>query len=141
MKTNLFACLVVLLVRGGLHAQPTAPNSPPEPLRGTLVIAGGGKLPEAAALAFLKLAGADQGRIVVIPAASEAVDKADPTAFVGGWSKRTKAAIHVLHTRERDRANDPDFVKPLREATGVWIDGGDQRHLTAAYRGALVEKE
>lgn len=51
------------------------------------------------------------------------------------------ASVVLLHTRSRPQANDPAFLKPLTEATGVWIAGGDQRLLTAAYldTGVLVE--
>jgi cyanophycinase len=47
----------------------------------------------------------------------------------------------VLHTRDRKVANDPEFVKPLTEATGVWLTGGDQVRLATTYHGTLVEKE
>src|SRR5207302_11043322 len=90
---------------------------------------------------FLKLAGADQERIVLIPTASDAAHQGDHQALIAAWEKRTKAPIHVLHARDRAMANDPDFVKPLRAATGVWLGGGDQAKLADAYRGTLVEKE
>src|SRR5262249_29484316 len=49
-------------------------------------------------------------------------------------------SVDVVHTHERKKADDPEFVKPLTEATGVWLSGGDQSRLAAAYRGTLVEK-
>ena len=47
----------------------------------------------------------------------------------------------MLHTRLREKANDPAFVKPITEATAVWLGGGDQVELVAAYRGTVVERE
>jgi cyanophycinase len=38
-------------------------------------------------------------------------------------------------------ANDPEFVKPLKSATGVWFLGGVQSRLTETYRGTLLLKE
>ena len=50
-------------------------------------------------------------------------------------------SVVFLHTRLHGQANDPEFVKPLKEASAVWIAGGDQSLLTAAYKGTAVEKE
>src|SRR5262249_25462749 len=50
-------------------------------------------------------------------------------------------SVVLLHTMDRDKANDPAFVKPLTEATGVWLSGGDQSRLIDAYHGTAVEKE
>lgn len=134
----LFLLCSVAQVRGQL---PLAPTQPPEPLRGSLVMVGGGAMPDAVAQAFLKLAGGDAGRIVLIPTASESADKDNAKSSLDAWDKRTKATLQVLHTTDRDKANDADFVRPLREATGVWLGGGEQTRLAAAYRGTLVEKE
>lgn len=120
---------------------PRPPQEPPEPLRGSLVVAGGGPLPESAAQAFLKLAGGDQGRIVLIPAASETADKDQEKLLLDTWAKRTKASVHLLPPRDRDKADDAEFVQPLRAATGVWFEGGDQGKLASAYLGTSVEKE
>jgi cyanophycinase len=49
--------------------------------------------------------------------------------------------VTFLHTRKAAEANDLRFVKPLTEATGVWLAGGDQSRLVAPYRGSLVERE
>ena len=46
-----------------------------------------------------------------------------------------------LHTRSRDEANDPEFCRPLADATGVWIGGGKQLALTNAYLGTEVERQ
>ncbi len=141
MKSKFFAWSILLYcasVRGQL---PSAPTEPPEPLRGSLVIGGGGALPESVAQAFVKLAGGDSGRIVLIPTASETADKDDPKTVLAAWAKRTKATLHVLHTRDRAKANEPEFARPLHEATGVWLGGGDQTKLAVAYRGTLIDKE
>jgi cyanophycinase len=49
--------------------------------------------------------------------------------------------LTLLHTRSHQQANDPAFVKPIAEATAVWLGGGDQVLLVAAYRGTAVERE
>jgi cyanophycinase len=49
--------------------------------------------------------------------------------------------VSVLHTRDRDEANSPSFVQPLKQATAVWLTGGQQARLEEAYVGTAVEKE
>lgn len=126
-----------------LQAQPklAPPHSEPKPLRGTLVIVGGGKMPDTVIEAFVKSAGGAKGTLVVIPTASESADKDPAKDTVDLWQKRGIPRVSVLHTRARDKANDPQFVKPLQEASAVWLSGGDQTRLTAAYKNTLVEKE
>jgi cyanophycinase len=48
--------------------------------------------------------------------------------------------IDVLHSRERTVADTESFVEPLRRATAIWLAGGDQSRLAAAYGGTLVEQ-
>jgi cyanophycinase len=61
---------------------------------------------------------------------------------VGAWKKGLKPRhIQMLHTYDSNVANTEEFVKPLREATGVWFDGGRQWNLVDSYAGTLTEKE
>jgi cyanophycinase len=57
------------------------------------------------------------------------------------WRSQGVASVDVLHTNDREQADDADFVRPLKEATGVWIGGGDQSRLTASYNGTAVLRE
>lgn len=123
----------------------TADVTTPSPIEvegigpGTLIIQGGGDTPKDIAEAFYNYSGKENSRLVIIPTASGEADKRD------GWSERWKdrklASFTILHTRDRKRANTDEFVTPLREATAVWIAGGDQQRLSDAYVGTLVEKE
>ncbi len=107
---------------------------------GSLVIVGGGALPDAVRDCFLELAGGKKARVVVIPTASIKAERPDllrtPAVF-----RAQGARVTVLHARSREEANRPDFVKPLADATGVWFSGGAQSRLVEAYRGTLVEQE
>jgi cyanophycinase len=110
-------------------------------ITGTLVIVGGGDLPDAVLNRFLELAGGKSARLVIIPTASARADHPEQLKNWAFWKSQEAASVVLLHTRRREQANDPAFVKPLRDATGVWLSGGDQALLAAAYRGTLVEKE
>jgi cyanophycinase len=77
---------------------------------------------------------------VLIPTGSQNAES--PTVindFLEPWRKYSPQSLVVLHARNRCQANDPNFLKPLREATGVWISGGVQSRLADRYVGTEVE--
>jgi cyanophycinase len=121
-------------------ADPRPPASAPKK-SGSLVIVGGGQLPEAVRDRFLELAGGKKSRIVVIPTASAAAQKRGTSKSYDFWKRQEASSVTLLHTLDRDKANKAEFVKPLTEATAVWLTGGDQERLTSAYRGTAVDRE
>ncbi|MEW4567673.1 cyanophycinase [Tautonia sp. JC769] len=112
----------------------------PEGLGGALLIVGGGRIPGEITDTFRELAG-DDARLVVIPTASATADDRPEEDAIERWKQRGFDHVTLLHTRDRDRADDPDFVAPLKEASAVWFGGGDQSRLANAYRGTAVERE
>src|SRR5262249_30437995 len=110
-------------------------------IQGTLFIVGGGSLPDDVRDEFVRLAGGPNAKLVVIPTASTAADGPDADKALEPWKKYQPVSLTRLHTRDRKKADDPAFVKPLPEATAVWLGGGDQSKLTEAYLGTAVEKE
>jgi cyanophycinase len=118
------------------------PNLPVQATRlGSLVIVGGGLIPDVIRDRFLELAGGKQARIVVIPTASELGAKNGVFASFEYWKNQSSALVVQLHTLNRTEANDSSFIKALSEATGVWLSGGDQARLTEVYHGTAVEEE
>ena len=114
----------------------------PEPigkLPGTLVIHGGGALPEAIAERFLALAGGADARIVIVPTAGEPADDGGSPPSEALWTGKA-ASVAVLHTRDRGEADRPEFCEPLSTATGVWFEGGQQSRIAEAYVGTAVER-
>jgi|GEM_PF-1796074 len=107
---------------------------------GTLMICGGGHLPDAIRAEFCKLAGGPKANIVVIPTATSNANHPEYLAeLLEDWKATKVNSVQLLHTRSRETANDPDFVEPLAQATGVWMTGGDQCYLTDAYLGTAVQ--
>src|SRR5262249_44630750 len=90
---------------------------------------------------FLELAGGKKARLVVIPTASEKAHRTGKSSSYEFWKAQPVASVSLLHTLNRGKANHAAFVKPLPEAPGVWLAGGDQSRLISAYRGTAVEKE
>ena len=117
---------------------PDAPTA-----RGACVLAGGGKLPPVVFARFLELAGGADARIVLVPTASQSADDdADNEETLQLYRERFAGAeVTLLHTRDRERADDAAFCAPLRTATGVWFGGGDQNRLAEAYLGTRFERE
>jgi cyanophycinase len=115
-------------------------------INGYLVIVGGGGLPDAVRDRFLELARGKKGkgRLVVIPTASELIDKY-PQRYSRSyeyWRRQQGLdSVSLMHTRKKTEANDPKFIEPLKDATAAWLGGGDQSLLIDAYGGTAVERE
>jgi cyanophycinase len=113
------------------------------PAKGTLLITGGATQPYDFER-FIAMAGGTDARIVVIPTASitKPVDAAAVAAHCHSNSPLFDS-LHcvVLHTTDRTVADSPEFVAPLKDATGVWLEGGRHWRLTDAYLGTLTLTE
>lgn len=113
----------------------------PNGISGKLLICGGGKLPDRILDRFRELAGGDDARLVIIPTARESVDESTEKDLIEFWRNREFTTVQILHTRSKEDANRPEFVKPLQEASGVWFGGGLQARIADAYVGTAVERE
>ena len=138
-----FTLLISLagIPRVSLSAEAATPRIDPAGIQGSLVIAGGGSLPDQVMDRFMKLAGGEKAHLVIIPTASRRADEEETKSLLASWQDRKSASLTLLHTRSRDQANDPQFLKPLAQATGIWFTGGIQSRVTEAYLGTLLEKE
>ncbi len=129
--------LLLSLVVGTSSAQ-EVPESD-APLRGHLVICGGGKLGVGVRTRFLDLAGGSEAKLIVIPTASRHAEDDDAeTYYTENWNKLGATDVSLVHVRERDRGELEAAAQKIGKATGVWISGGDQRRLTAAYGDTAV---
>jgi cyanophycinase len=110
------------------------------PAKGWLVIAGGGLVGPEIKERFVELAGGPDADFVLIPTAldEEEINFAEAVHIAKGFGI---THITVLHTRDRKEANSQGFVKALRKASAVWIEGGEQWRLADAYIGTAVERE
>jgi cyanophycinase len=111
------------------------------PARGSLVIVGGNLQDASIVERFIDLAGGPEAPIVVIPTAGEG-DVYDHT-WPGLRSFRQSGArqLTLVHTRDRSVAESEAFVRPLREARGVFFGGGRQWRLADAYLGTRTHRE
>ena len=104
---------------------------------GSLVIGGGGGMPEEVWRRFVELAGGEQSRIVILPTAVE-----DPSSEPG-FEARVMAqagAKHIvtLPQTQRTEVEEASFLAELDRATGVWFGGGRQWRFVDAYWGSTA---
>lgn len=111
------------------------------PEQGTLVICGGGNLPEPLRTKVVDFAGGEFARMVVVSTASQTADLPDVETYVAWWRKQKLAELTILHTRSREVADSEEFIAPLKRATGVWFMGGNQAWLADTYSGTRTEAE
>ncbi len=116
-----------------------------EGIKGSLVIVGGGEVPDSVRQRFLQLAGGTAAKIVVIPTASDLAedmlaDQEQADLLLAPWKSLGVADVLAFHTRSAQAANDESFIEPIRQATGVWIESGQQKNIAAAYLGTEVER-
>jgi cyanophycinase len=126
--------LTALLVSTACTSAPTpqtAPSNAAQP-RGSLVIVGGGPRGDAITEKFIALAGgAGRARILVLPMASS-LPETGPES-VAEFRKRGVSAWSENLTRAD--AMQPETVRGLDSATGIWFPGGDQVRIMAALDG------
>jgi cyanophycinase len=86
---------------------------------------------------IVELAGGSGGIVVVISTASS-------LGFVAGERYREIftglgiAEVRPLHAMTRSQANDEGYVRQVRDATGVFLTGGNQLRLSSTIGGTLL---
>jgi cyanophycinase len=101
---------------------------------GSLVIAGGGRLPPEVLQRFIELAGGPDAPLVVLPTAlpgDAGADSAEARMLEGAGARR----VTVLPERRRADVESEQFLGVISEARGVWFGGGRQWRFVDAYEG------
>jgi cyanophycinase len=136
--------LIAGLIAGGLFGQTTEYG----PEKGTLVIQGGGSAAGTGILeTFVNLAGGKDAKIVIIPTAggNRSADGKlivyEEEKVVASWKKLGLTNVHMLHTADPKVADTEEFARTLRDAKGVWFDGGRQWNIVDSYAHTLTERE
>jgi cyanophycinase len=111
------------------------------PPNGTLLVIGGAAS-DIFYEKFMELIGGADAPIVVIPTAvtSDSLTAEDLERFKKSFTERGFKQVTVLHTRDRDVANSKDFVKPIKNATGVWFSGGRQWRHADSYLNTRTQE-
>lgn len=92
---------------------------------GTLVIAGGGKLPDRLYRIFVEASGGKGARIAVLPTAS-----GEPRESAAAMVDRIRAlGAEPVVVDPRTRAQSEAMAHDLQGCTGFWFTGGDQKRI------------
>jgi cyanophycinase len=135
---NLFVALFVL---SAANAFAQTAGNPVGPDKGSLVIVGGGNVGPEIWARFVELAGGANANIIYVPTAGDdsTIVKSDKT--VKKLQEMGVKSVTTLHTRDPKIANTEKFVEPIRNATGVWFEGGRQWKIADAYLSTRTQKE
>ncbi len=109
---------------------------------GTLIAIGGGEIGDTSIMKeFRKLAGGDSAKIVVIPTAFVRNNNIDTLLLKRNFKEYGIPNFTILHTSDSIEANTDDFVKPIKEATGIYFTGGRHWRIADSYLNTKVHKE
>ena len=148
MRTRLPLVVVVLALTASWPLAQTSDTSEYGPPKGTLVIVGGGNLTGSGINEkFIELAGGKDKNFVIVPTAggnrnadgSLIVYKEDE--IIAPWLKLGLTHVRMLHTADPKVADTEEFAKVLRDANGVWFNGGRQWNIVDSYANTLTYRE
>ncbi len=109
---------------------------------GSLIAIGGGEIGDTSIMKeFRKLAGGDSAKIVVIPTAFVRNNEIDTMLLKRNFKEYGIPNFTILHTSDSIEANTDDFVKPIKEATGVYFTGGRHWRIADSYLNTKVHEE
>lgn len=110
------------------------------PANGTVIAVGGGAQGPEIYKAFIDAAGGSDALILDVPNNS-IPDRASAAPKWAGEGLRKNGArnVRVLFTQSREVADSDAFVAIIKQARGIWFDGGRQYLDVAAYGGTKAE--
>lgn len=126
--------LALALACATLTAGGPASSSP----RGTLVIVGGGGMPQPILDAFLSASGGRGGVVGIIPTSTS-----DPDGALKEWKEDLEKAgltFVALDVRDREQASQPELLERAKRCTGFWFSGGDQNRVGDCIVGTPLQK-
>ncbi len=115
---------------------PVEKPEPPVVKSGSLVIVGGGGMPDDVLKKFIELAGGLDAPIVVLPTSMPDPLPADSGAafFKRAGAKR----VTVITARKKAEVETAENLAALREAKAIWFGGGRQWRFVDAYEGTAA---
>lgn len=106
------------------------------PPHGTVIAVGGGALGPQFYKTFIDAAGGPDALILDVP--NNGIGKPTTTAPESageGFRKHGARNVQVLFTQSREVADSDAFVALIKQAKGIWFDGGRQYRVMEAYGG------
>jgi cyanophycinase len=120
-------------------------SSPAKPIKllqpGKLLLCGGNRLPDSILETFYRLGGAENGNLVIVPTASPRSESKEYSRWIQMWDAYPWKSVSIVNADSREQACQEDLVELIRNASAVWIAGGDQQRLVDRYHGTPVYAE
>jgi cyanophycinase len=136
-KLSRLICFLLAL----LITQSTIAQQEVFPFKGKLIIIGGGDILDTMYNLFAKEIGGKDQPIVYIPTATDDEPWIQAGEHLVKFTSRGFTNLTTVHTRDKQKANDPVFIDRIRKAKGVFIGGGDQANIANAFLGTAVHQE
>ncbi|WP_109302722.1 cyanophycinase [Aquimarina sp. AU474] len=141
MNRFVFIFLFLALTLQSIHVKAQENNITQGYKNGTLILIGGGKAGKQIMGKFKELAGGDSAKIVVIPTAYVLNNEIDSLRLRASFEKHGFTNITILHTSDTAEANKDDFIKPIKEATGIFFTGGRQWRIADGFLNTKAHDE
>ena len=111
--------------------------------QGSLVLHGGRLVEQTVAARFSELGRLREAPLVVIPTAhGVTLTQVQLDGLKDGASRTFHTSnVIMLHAGNRKEADSEAFVEPLRQASAVWISGGEDKLLINTYAGTRTVRE
>ena len=124
-----------------LDVFPPTERQTPYVENGTLVIVGGGGMPDGLMDRIVELAGGpESARMVYVPCEEQAHISPNQST-ISAWKRGGVKNATFIHTKDRNLANtDEAFLAPLKDATGLWFGGGRQWNFADSYYGTQAHQ-
>lgn len=109
---------------------------------GNLMIIGGAedkKGPCTILKEFVKLAGGNEAKIVIMTSATELPEEVGKE-YTELFQRLGAGETQVLRVETRAEAANVEHINLLREATGIFFTGGDQLRITSMLGGTLIDQ-
>jgi cyanophycinase len=107
---------------------------------GKLIIIGGGEIPDTIYAIFAAACGGKDQSIVVIPTATGDEEWIKSGGHLKKFTERGFTNLTTIHTRDKVKADDPELIKAMNAANGIFFGGGDQAKLAEAYTGTALHR-
>lgn len=137
LKLHRSICFSLVL----LIAQPSIAQQEVFPFKGKLIVIGGGDILDTMYNLFAKEIGGKDQPIVYIPTATDDEPWIQAGEHLVKFTSRGFTNLTTVHTRDKQKANDPVFIERISKAKGVFIGGGDQANIANAFLGTAVHHE
>ena len=100
---------------------------------GSLIIIGGGAIPDTIYSIFAKKIGGKDQPIVYIPTATKDEQWIQQGKHLLKFSDRGFTNLKTLHTRDRAATSTTAMLQSIKDAKGIFLGGGDQEILADIY--------